>query len=224
MAGGGEFGRKVVQVQHAGIIKTPLQQIVGNEARGLHRRAAGSGDGLLAVGEPARAGGVGQGHFAVEDGHGGLFDAVDRQHGHDEFRALDAGGAAARQHANASLRTAVEKGKHPADEMQAVFVLGGFQRADLDFRLRLKTHDILAGDVNAGGAVGAHPDPVEGIQRQVGERGRRPVGGAAPQNIDVAVDLHDADRVVRLRPGRAAREQQRAQRQQQDDPGEVRDA
>ena len=80
--------RQFRRVKDGRIIEAPLQDIIGDEARGANGSVPRFHNCLLAVGQDQRALLVCQADPAVDDRQGGKFSGG---HGHDKLRAFHAG-------------------------------------------------------------------------------------------------------------------------------------
>ena len=119
-----------IRVQHGGIIKTPLQKIVGNEAGRAHRRLAQIHHRLLAIGQR-------EGRLVVAKCNLTVHDRQDRAlrsiHGQHKFRAPHPGDRAARDDLDAPRLVAMKKGEDALNQMQAALILGRGRRQHFEF-------------------------------------------------------------------------------------------
>ena len=196
--------RQVEQVEHGGIIKAPLQNVVSDEARGPDRRRAQLGHGLLIVGDGERALRVAQLDRAIDHVKPRAFRRVQALDGHHEFSPLDAGGAAASNDADAARSVAVEKGEQSSKKIQAVCRSRLLGREYLQNCQRAEGHHALVGPQNSDAAVRAGAQLVARAQDLIGRRAH-PIRGSGRGDFHHALDLHDPDFVGALIGGRRLR-------------------
>ena len=116
--------RQIRRINHRRIVKTPLQDVVGNETRSANGRFARLDDGLLAVGQQERGLFVAKPNFAVNHGHRRQLRVLPGLDCQDEFRALHSGDGAAGDDPDASRFVPMEKGDDAPEQMQPALRIG----------------------------------------------------------------------------------------------------
>ena len=179
-----------------------MQKVDGIEPSGADWCPARLGHGLLAVGEDERVHFIRERHAAVHHRKCGALRVAGLRDFDDEFRAFDAGGGAARDHADAARLVAMEKREDAANQMQAGVGPRIMRRQDFQFRQRAETHGALVGPQQGDAAVRPGAQTVKRLQRGlVGVRGLDAGDRAPADDFHASLEVDDADFVGRPGPG-----------------------
>ena len=116
---------QLIQVNHRGIIKAPLKEVVCDETGGPGGSLARVNDGLFTIRQQQHVLPVPEFHPAVNQGKGRAIGVIHNEH---EFRAFDPGHSAARDDPDASGLVAMEKGNDSPRKVQARLRLGRIRR------------------------------------------------------------------------------------------------
>jgi len=180
---------QIVQIKNGGIIKTPLQNVIGYETRRENGRFSEIDDGLLAVGEQQGGLFVSKFNFAINHRKPRFICVI---HGHDKFSSFHSGDGSARDDLDSSGLVAVEKRNDSADQMQPALRVRQIGRQNLDFRRSAQWHDALVGPKERDTAVRAGTQPVKGMQDLISLDGN-PDSRAGWTNLHRALKSGDPD-------------------------------
>ena len=188
--------RQIAQIDHRGIVESPLQNIVSDEAFRQHWRLICLGDGLPAVGENTCAVLIAELDLAIDQGKRCALRVVHGFDRHDKFGAFDSRGGAVGQDLDAARGSAMEKGKNSFEQLQACLRPARGRRQDFDHRLRVDRHHALIGPPEGDATVGPGAQEVARLQDLICRR-EHPVRGGRGHELEGALELHDADLLCR---------------------------